>query len=139
MNPIVDPWLRFIHKTGTELAVTLFVAGRRITGFLTPIQRYEVWEKEVLRRAALAGGEFKLPSLELPPITREDAQKVQEAWPDLEKEVYDESVGADGFACLCLRNATVHEGAPAASVSYPALIIAVEAVAAFMPGFHKSP
>ena len=32
MNPIVDNWLRVVHSTGTEIAITLLVNGRVITG-----------------------------------------------------------------------------------------------------------
>lgn len=137
MNPLVDSWLRAVHATGVEISVTLLVSGRLITGMLTPIQRYEDWEREVLRRAFLEGGKFTLPSVELSPITADYSEKVRKAWPDLERELYDDSREAKGFAYLCLRNATVHEPIPAASLKSPFVLVAVDAIAAFTPGIQE--
>ena len=133
MNPLIDNWLRIVHKTAAEVQVTLLVSGHRITGTLTPIQRYSDWELEVFSRAALEEEGFGLPSLELPPITPQQAERVIADWPNVEKDL--EAHGR-GFDMLCLRNATVHEQMPKNSWSCPLLLVATDAVVAFMPGVH---
>ena len=47
MNPLIDTWLRAVHEHALEMSVTLVVSGRVVSGMLTPIQRYESWEREV--------------------------------------------------------------------------------------------
>jgi hypothetical protein len=134
MNRLIDSWLRVVHSTGSEVQVTLLVSGRRITGHLTPIQRYNEWEREVFSRAAREKGTFTLPTLELPPITPQMVQRVVADWPKMEKDL---DTPGGGFALLCLRNATVHEAMPRNDWSCPLLLVATDAVAAFMPGAHS--
>ena len=128
---MLDLWLSLVHQFGVEVQVTLLASGHRITGHLTPIQRYTEWQREVFSRAALEKG-FTLPSLELPPITPEQTAKVKAAWPEMEKQI-----GETGFATLCLRNAKVHEPMPMHNWSCPFLLVATGAVAAFFPGVHS--
>jgi hypothetical protein len=134
MNPVIDPWIRFVHENAVEVAVTLLVSGRLVTGMLVPTQRYERWEREVLKRTELAGGRFELPSLELPPMSKEDVAETRTRWPDIEQELYPDHAQEEGFAYLCLRNARIYDVMNRSSIPLPFLLLSVHAVAALMPG-----
>lgn len=134
MNPLVDVWLRLVNRTGSEIPVTLLVSGKRITGFLTPLERFRSWEREVLARASRTAEGFSFPSEGLGPITPEMSKKVQDLWPELERDLESEPSSTAGFTYLCIRDATMHEVVPVASSHFPMLLIAAPAVEGFMPG-----
>ena len=126
MNPLINNWLNVIHKHGGEMAVTLLVSGRIITGMLTPIQRYGRWEREVTARALLDDGKFTLPSLELGEMSPEESQGIKDDWPEQEERA------KDGFTYLAIRNAEIRDSG---SVFHcPHLLVLTSAVAAFAIG-----
>jgi hypothetical protein len=137
MNPIIDPWLKAVHATGSEISVTMIVSGRTMTGYLTPSQRYRLWEEEVLRRTGQGGGHFTLPSTELGPIDEKLQERVRAEWPNLEKEVYEDGLpDSKGFAFACVRNAWIYDWRSSlpGPLTLPMLLVSVHAVAACSPG-----
>lgn len=139
MNSLVDSFVRMVHEHGVEMAVTLLVSGRRITGMLTANQRYMKWEDEILQRARHGGGGFTIPSLEVGDLSEDFWDEVRAHWPELEEKVYggDNESGEGGFGVLCLRNAVVHEGrGDSAATEFPMLMLRADAVQGFMPGIH---
>lgn len=133
MNPIIDVLLRYVQRTAAEVSVTLLVSGQRITGFLTPTQRYERWEREVMHRASLGGGTFELPSLDTEVLSEKEVFDIQDAWPDLEQKL--EEAGT-GFSYLCLRDAVLHSAVPVSDRTCPLLILTTQSVDGVMVGFH---
>jgi hypothetical protein len=134
---ILNRWIRYVEYTGHELAVTLLVGGTTISGHLTPRLRYDEWVKEILLRAGYEGGKMSLPSVEMPPISAELTQRIQESWGDREAiaddEDFDDPVQGFGPGCV-LRNAEVRPPGPAIHwQTYPYLHIQISAVdAVFM-------
>lgn len=138
-NPVIDPWLRIVHSTGAEISVTLLVSGRVVTGMLTPMQRWDVWEREVFRRTLLEeGGQFRLPSQEVDPPSEELVERVKSEWESLEAEFYDDSSDTQGFAIAYLRNATVHSAVRGShELRMPMLMVHVHSIAACTPGIFS--
>jgi hypothetical protein len=142
VNPIIDPWLRRVQASGAEIAVQLLVSGRRVTGFLTPYQRYDEWEFEVRRRALREGGHFVARG-DLGPISPKLSKRVADEWPALQAKMDADDDGApNGLLCAYVRDATIHEVVPMNSTRVPMLLVLAAEIAACslgIPGEDHSP
>jgi hypothetical protein len=134
----VQRYIRLVESAGQELAVTIMVGGVVITGMLTPWDRYQTWQKEVLMRAARAGGKAILPSDPMAPISPTESERARGKW---DQKLREEGVDADDedvevvFRNFAVRDARVEAGVPMNWVTYPYLAVNAEAVQTFFPGW----
>ena len=134
LQHILNRWIRYVEATGHEVGITLLVGGATITGYLTPMLRYDEWLKEVMHRAIHEGGRSELPLIPMEPISAQLTQRVQEEWG--ERELVPEGGDIDdpvierGPGCV-IRNAEVRPSGPKMYwQTYPYLQVQVSAVQA---------
>ncbi len=104
----------FVHLTnsqGGEMAVTLLVGGRTMSGMLTPNRRFLSWAKEVTLRAVHEKGQTKFPKIDMPSISKKEAEAIRTEWERVERETKEQDPDASSVSAeyehLCLRNAQV--------------------------------
>ena len=124
-------WLSTVYQHGIEVSVTLIVSGKRVTGLLSPVQRYLDWQEEVFARALSNHGQFKIPSTELGPMSESQRESIVARWPEMEARLQESN---ESFPVLCIRNAEVQESSAAYNWRMPFLLIPAEHVAAFSVG-----
>lgn len=121
---LTDPFVQMVEQEGSEIGVTLIVAGRVVSGILTPRKRYFDWLRDSMDRTLKAGGTATAIE-EVGPMSEQQQDEVRAAFLELHGDDPDLS-----FRELALRDVSLDYG----RASLPFLLVETDFVAAMTLG-----
>src|SRR5713101_6368282 len=99
------------QSQGGKMDVKLMLSIIQMKGMLTPNRRFLSWAKEVTLRAVHEKGQTKFPKIDMPSISKKEAEAIRTEWERVERETKEQDPDASSVSAeyehLCLRNAQV--------------------------------